>query len=314
LTKQQERLARWFDLATSAWQDWDVAALLAAKGGHQVSVVVPARNEVETVGHIVARIRADLVEAVALVDEVVVIDSDSSDATARVATDAGAAVHAAREIRPELGTYAGKGEALWKSLFVTSGDILVFVDGDLTGWDTNFVTGLLGPLLFSDRINLVKGYYDREFDDCSGAHGPQGGRVTELVARPILNLHWPDLSHVVQPLAGEWAIRRSAFESLHVPVGYGVEIAALLDVYARGGLAAIAQVDLGARAHTHQSVHDLGVMAAEIMAVAARRMGLRATAPSALWQFHRGNEHPWQARVVPTAERPPAFSIGAPPC
>ena len=135
------------------------------------------------------------------------------------------------------------------------------------------MVGLLGPLLTDPRVQLVKGYYDRVLDDGSGQHAPQGGRVTELVARPLLNLYWPELSQVVQPLAGEWAVRRSAFSAQSVPIGYGVELATLLDVHRRGGLPAIAQVDLGARAHSHQSVHDLGVMAAELLAVAARRAG-----------------------------------------
>jgi len=303
--------AGWFERATSRWDEWDPGALVAAKGTHRISVVIPARDEAATIGGIVTAIRRALVDDTPLVDELVVIDSDSRDDTALNAAAGGATVHAARDIRPDYGGFAGKGEALWKSQFVTSGDIVVFVDADLTQWGTHFVTGLVGPLLADERVSLVKGFYDRILDDGRGlggdAHAPQGGRVTELVARPLLGLWWPDLAQIVQPLAGEWAVRRATFASLPVPVGYGVEMSTLLDVYERDGLDAIAQVDLGERAHAHQSVHDLAVMAAEILAVASRR-GQPATADASdqLWQFDRALAPPWRSREVPTHERPPA--------
>ena len=307
----QPAAREWFGRATSRSQDWTVEHLTEVKAGHRISVVVPARNEQATIVDIVGGIVAELVDRHRLVDELVVIDSDSSDETATLAAEAGAVVHASHAIRPDLGTHPGKGEALWKSLFVTSGDILVFIDGDLTEWGPHFVVGLLGPLLSDGRIQLVKGFYDRTMDDGSDVHAPQGGRVTELVARPLLNLYRPELAEVVQPLAGEWAIRRSAFESLSVPVGYGVEIASLLDVYARDGLGAIAQVDLGDRAHSHQSVHDLGLMAAELIAVAARRLGFDEKPADLLWQFSRAaaDAQGWTPRRVPHLERPPAVSV-----
>lgn len=302
--------AAWFERGTSSSSDWPLDRLLADKAPTTVSVVIPARNEAATIADIVGRIRSDLVDA-GLVDELVVMDSDSSDDTADLARTAGATVHATKSVRPELGSHAGKGEALWKAQFVTSGDVLVFIDADLTGWGTHFVTGLIGPLLTSPSTALVKGFYDRVLDDgSSGPVTPQGGRVTELVARPLLNLYWPTLASVVQPLAGEWAIRRSVFEQLSVPVGYGVEFAVLLDVVSGLGLDAVAQVDLGARAHSHQSVHDLGVMAAEILAVAHRRLGLADPADPELWQFHRGALPPWRGRPVPVTERSPRVEAG----
>jgi glucosyl-3-phosphoglycerate synthase len=307
----------WFSRATSRSQDWPVDRLLAAKAAHRISVVIPARNEQATIGPIVAGIRSTLQDRQRLVDELVVIDSDSTDNTAALAAEAGAIVHAARNIRPDLGSNHCKGEALWKSLFVTSGDLLVFIDGDLTEWGPHFVVGLLGPLLAAPHIQLVKGFYDRVTDDGLQGHAPQGGRVTELVARPLLNLYRPDLAGVVQPLAGEWAIRRSAFESLSVPTGYGVEIASLLDIYARDGLDAIAQVDLGERAHSHQSVHDLGLMAAELIAVTARRLGFADEPADLLWQFSRASqpaEQNWTPRRVPTLERSPAVNSLAARC
>ncbi|TQK69472.1 MULTISPECIES: glucosyl-3-phosphoglycerate synthase [unclassified Nocardioides] len=304
------------------WDDWALEGLLGQKAttGQRVSLVVPARNEAATVGAVVSRVRAALMDTVSLVDEVVVIDSDSVDDTYAVAESAGARVHRSAEIRPDLGTHPGKGEAMWKSLFVTSGDLVVFMDADLHDWDTHFVPGLLGPLLHDPEVQLVKGFYDRP-----GADGPlEGGRVTELVARPLIALLFPALGGLVQPLAGEWAVRRSWFAGLSVPTGYAVELAALVDTVRAAGPSAIAQVDLGVRAHRHQALRDLGGMATQILAAALSRAGV--TAPHANWsanaavddqnvggaahqeavlrQYLRGLEP--VERVVPTLERPAA--------
>jgi glucosyl-3-phosphoglycerate synthase len=302
--------SEWFTRATTRWRDWPIPDLLGLKADTRIRVVIPAHDEAGTIGPIVAGIRRTLLDGTNLIDELVVMDSDSADETARVATESGARVQAAGDVLPQLGRYPGKGEALWKSLFVTTGDVLVFIDADLTEWGPHFVAGLLGPLLAHRHVDLVKGFYDRVMDGDSGGHRPQGGRVTELVARPVLNLFWPELSAVVQPLAGEWAVRRSAIESLPIPVGYGIEMAVLLETWSRCGLDAIAQVDLGERAHRHQSVHDLGVMAAEILHVAGTRLGVSVN-PSMpqLWQFDRRAQPPWLSRPVELAVRPPAVSI-----
>jgi glucosyl-3-phosphoglycerate synthase len=258
---------------TYHWDDWTLAELLAAKGRRSVSLVVPARNEAATVGDVVTRVREALVDTVALLDEIVVIDSDSTDDTYDVATDAGAVVHRSAEIRPDLGTLPGKGEAMWKSLFVTTGDVIVFMDADLLDWDTHFVPGLLGPLLTRTDIELVKGFYERPMLGGGTAVPFEGGRVTELVARPLISLLFPELAGLHQPLAGEWAVRRSLFEQLHVPHGYAVELAALVDTQRSRGAGAIAQVDLGTRAHRHQSLRDLTGMATQILAAALARVG-----------------------------------------
>jgi glucosyl-3-phosphoglycerate synthase len=310
---------RWFDSHTYLATDFPLDALLARKEGTSVSVVIPARNEEATVATVVGRIREELVKP-GLVDELVVIDSDSTDATAELAAGAGAEVHAASSIETGLQALPGKGEALWRSLFVTSGDIVAFIDADLTEWGPHFITGLLGPMFLDDKVSLVKGFYDRLFDtDDPTSAAPQGGRVTELVARPLLNLHWPALAGVVQPLAGEWAVRRSLAETLPFPVGYGVEFATLADTVWRHGLAAVAQVDLGQRGHSHQNVHDLGVMATEILSTATRRLnrsgppapvGITA-AWSDLHQYDRTAESRWRTRAVPLAERPAALSLDA---
>ena len=308
------RAEAWYRRRTSDWRDWPLAELLANKqrSGIRISVVIPARNEERTVASVVGPLRAALVSGAPLVDELVVIDSDSTDATARAAAEAGAAVHRARDVAPELGAHRGKGEALWKSLLVTSGDVLVFVDADLTQWGPHFVTGLLGPLLADPGVRLVKGFYARVRTEADGSVSTEGGRVTELLARPVLSLWWPHLAGVIQPLAGEWAVRRDLMESLSIPVGYGVELSTLLDTAARHGLDALAQVDLGSRAHRHQANHDLAVMAAELLAVAERRRGGPHRLPSGvvLEQFDRADgQLRRRSRPVPTDERPPVSTV-----
>ena len=282
-----DRVSAWGESNTHHWDDWTLADLMEAKDGHAVSLVVPARNEAATVGDVVSRVREALVDTVALLDEIVVIDSDSTDDTYAVATDAGAVVHRAVEIRPDLGSHPGKGEAMWKSLFVTTGDVVVFMDADLLDWDTHFVPGLLGPLLTRPEVALVKGFYERPMVSDDAAVPFEGGRVTELVARPLIRLLFPELAGLHQPLAGEWAVRRSLFEQLRVPTGYAVELAALVDTVRTHGLDAIAQVDLGTRAHRHQSLRDLSGMSTQILAAALSRVG---TGPG-------------------TDERPPAVSV-----
>lgn len=297
----------WFARRTHRWQDWSFSDLLEVKRstGLRVSLVVPARNEAATVGAVVTRLREALMDTVNLVDEVVVIDSDSTDGTFAAAADAGAVVHRAVDVRPDLGTAPGKGEAMWKSLFVTSGDVLVFIDADLLDWDTHFVPGLLGPLLTDPEVVLVKGFYERPLLEGPAESRYDGGRVTELVARPLIALLFPELAGLVQPLAGEWAVRRSHFAGLPVPTGYAVELAALLDTAASTGLDTIAQVDLGRRAHRHQALRDLGAMATQLLAAAERRSGRTVDDSVELRQYLPGTAEP-DHRAVPVQERPPA--------
>ena len=315
------RAQAWYGRRTWHWRDWPAEVLLASKrrDGARISVVIPARDEERTIAGVVGALRTALVERIPLIDEVVVIDSDSADETAAAAAKAGATVHGARDIAPELGGYPGKGEAMWKSLLVTEGDLLVFIDADLTQWGPHFVTGLLGPLLADPGVQLVKGFYARIATGTDGSTSTEGGRVTELVARPLLSLWWPELSGVVQPLAGEWAARRELMESLSIPVGYGVELSTLLDTAATRGLDAVAQVDLGSRAHKHQTDHDLALMAAELLIVAERRRPVQGAgqvggepvpASPLLQQFVReGAQVRPVARPVPVQERPPVAAV-----
>ena len=298
----------------SVASDWTRERLEAIKADSTLAVVIPALNEEGTIAQVVSAIAAELGE---LVDELVVMDSLSSDSTAEVAANAGARVHSVADVRPDLGVHSGKGEALWKSQFVTSADVVAFIDADLTEWGTHFILGVVGPLLAHPRVALCRGFYDRVLD-IDGDVTLEGGRVTELVARPWLTLFRPELGAIVQPLAGEWAIRRNVFEQLHVPIGYGVEFSTLLDVYDEWGIDSIAQVDLGRRAHRHQNIHDLSVMAVEILATAERRRARTAgptvtDAFSADVQLARLSEHRrWSYRAVPVIERLPASTLIGP--
>nr|WP_237524933.1 glucosyl-3-phosphoglycerate synthase [Streptomyces sp. SID5643] len=303
-----EEVERW--LSTRSWSaaDRPLHRILAAKQrtGQTVSVVLPALNEEATVGDIVAVIRHDLMRQVPLVDELVVVDSGSTDRTAEVAAAAGARVVHRDVILPRLPAVPGKGEVLWRSLLVTRGDIVCFIDADLRDFSSDFVSGIVGPLLTDPDVDLVKAMYDRPL---SGAAG-QGGRVTELMARPLLNMHWPQLAGFVQPLGGEYAARRSLLEQLPFPVGYGVELGMLVDALHLAGLDALAQVDVGVRKHRHQDGQALGRMAAAIYRTAQLRLARGHLIRPSLTQFERGQDG-FEPRTysVDTEERPPMVDI-----
>lgn len=254
--------------------EFDTADLMAEKGRQQttVSVVVPARNEEATVGQVVATLCRRLQDEVALIDEVLVVDGDSDDATGDRARAAGARVVRQSEVLAHTGTSKGKGEALWKGLAASSGDLIVFVDADIHDLDPRFVVGLVGPLLTDPAVAFTKATYDRPFKREDRIEPSGGGRVTELLARPLLAAFWPELAWLAQPLSGEYAGRRELLESLPFVQGYGVELALLVDIAEQHGVDVIAQVDLGRRVHEHQDLPALGRMAAEILHVAMDRL------------------------------------------
>lgn len=267
---------RWF--AERTWHDprWSISELVESKRGRTISVVLPALNEQDTVGPIVRAIKplTEDADGIPLVDELIVVDSGSTDRTVEEATAAGARTVLGREVVPDLPSRPGKGEVLWRSLAATSGDLLVFVDSDLVDFDPAFVPALLGPLLTDDVPALVKGFYRRPLRVAAGTDqltDAGGGRVTELLARPVLSALQPELSAVIQPLGGEYAARRDFLEAVPFAAGYGVEIGLLLDAHRRDGLDGIAQVNLGVRKHRNRELPELGVMARQILAAALAR-------------------------------------------
>jgi glucosyl-3-phosphoglycerate synthase len=272
-------------------------------------VVLPALNEEATVGAIVAAIFPLTVGADPLLDELLVVDSGSSDATRRVAATAGARVVGREEVLADIELAPGKGEVLWRSLAATSGDVIAFLDSDLVGFDPGFVPALLGPLLCEPGVALVKGFYRRPLRVESTEHDTGGGRVTELLVRPLLAALRPELSGVVQPLGGEYAATRELLESVSFAAGYGVEIGLLLDAHASLGLDALAQVNLGVRKHRNRSLLQLGVMARQILTAALHRCGL-PDAGGALTQFQQlADEWVPTTQRVEVRERPPMRDV-----
>jgi glucosyl-3-phosphoglycerate synthase len=311
-----DALTTWFARRTYATGDLDLDRLIAAKrtAGTTVSLVLPARNEAAT---IVGVVEAGMALAGRLVDEIVVVDGGSTDDTAQLAAGAGAVVYHDDSILPDVGPTRGKGDALWRSLRVTSGDLVAFVDTDIRNPHPRFVWGILAPLLLHDGVDFVKAFYDRPLQAGGVLQPSGGGRVTELTARPLLNLFWPELAGLVQPLSGEYAGRRSVLEQVPFFTGYGVEIALLIDILALRGVDAIAQIDVGRRVHRNQELHDLSRMAYAIATVALGRLSAqqRATFAEAFAtryvQF--GRDAAGRVRLEPCAvvevERPPIASL-----
>jgi len=246
--------------------DCSIEAVMRAKGTSTVSLCIPCRDEAATIGSLVSIIRQELMRKVPFVDELIVLDDRSTDDTARVAASAGATVVPIEQIHAKHGEGHGKGNVLWASLVASHGDFVVWIDGDITSFEPHWITRLLAPMLDDESVALVKAVSHRP-TQLGG-----GGRTTELVARPLMSLYYPELTGLHQPLAGEYAGRRSVLEQLPFVQGWGVEIAMLIDVARRFGPEAIAQIDLGTREHRHRSLHALSVQAAEVMATMLARV------------------------------------------
>ncbi|MGD0121204.1 MAG: glucosyl-3-phosphoglycerate synthase [Candidatus Limnocylindrales bacterium] len=269
------RVERWFGESNfhhREFGDLDRLVALKNKQGLTVSLVLPALNEEETIGVIVERARRELMERHQLVDELLVIDSDSTDRTREVAASEGARVVVHQQVLTRYGSFTGKGEALWKSLYETSGDIVVWADTDVRNWHPRMVYGTVGPLIAEERIQYVKGYYRRPIVEGGVLKEGGGGRVTELVARPLLNLFFPELSGLIQPLSGEYAGRRSLLETLPFFTGYAVEIGHLIDVVDRCDLEGLGQVDLERRIHRNQELEGLSRMSFVILQAVMKRL------------------------------------------
>ena len=282
--------------------DFATGHLVQAKRGRLVSVCLPARDEAATVGRVVETIRTELMERQPLVDELVVIDDGSSDDTAALATAAGADVLAASGILAEYGTENGKGQALWKGVHVTSGDLVVFCDTDVRNFGAHFVSGLLGPLLLRDDVTFVKGFYRRPFEGRPG----EGGRVTELVARPLISQLFPRLAPLMQPLAGECAARRDVLERVPFVDGYGVDLGLLIDISEQYGAGTMVQCDLGERIHRNRPLAELAPQAAAIVQLILSRSGAVASAEETSLLRPGG-----EPVIVATGERPPLAEVPA---
>jgi glucosyl-3-phosphoglycerate synthase len=285
------------------------AARLAAERAATVSVCLPARDEARTIGAILAELVP--LRALGVIDQIVVVDN-SRDGTADIARAHGADVYDQEELLPELGPVLGKGDAMWRALRVLDGDVICFLDADSERFGAHFACGLLGPLLCDRGISFVKGFYRRPFRVGELTLPDGGGRVTELTARPLLNLFYPDLAAVEQPLAGEIAARRELLLGLPFVTGYGVDIALLLDAYRAAGLEAVAQVDLDVRQNAHQPLRDLGPMAyAVLQAIASRLQGegrLLGPLPSTFLAPGSGGPHALASEPV---QRPPLADLRA---
>ena len=301
----------WLRRRTYRGADYDARRLAdaARRRGLTLSVVLPGLNVGATVGPIVAAVRERLVEEAGLVGEIVVVDSRSADETVARAEAAGARVVQDDEILPELGPGRGKGEAMWKSLAAVRGDLVVWLDADVVDFDPAFVTGLAGPLIEDPEVGYVKAVYQRAI----GGADDGGGRVTEICARPLINLFYPELAGFAQPLSGEAAGRRELLSSVPFFSGYAVEMGLLIDLSRAAGLGALAQVDLGARRHANQPTAALGAMASSITQAVLRRLADEGRAPEALLEgagpYARPVPGPGGLELVTAdtrpAERPP---------
>ncbi len=248
---------------------------LKEKQGSTISLAMPALNEEETVGKVITTIKKALMEEVPLLDEIVLLDSNSTDRTRSIAESLGVPVYIHQQLLPELDPRPGKGEALWKSLLVTRGDIIAWIDTDIVNIHPRFVYGILGPLLLNRQIQFVKGFYRRPLRVGETIRAGGGGRVTELTARPLLNLFYPELSGIIQPLSGEYAGRRESLENAIFFSGYGVETGLLIDIFELYGLNAIAQVDLLERIHHNQELEALSKMSFAIIQTVLRKLEVR---------------------------------------
>ncbi|MCK0173103.1 MULTISPECIES: glucosyl-3-phosphoglycerate synthase [Mycobacteriaceae] len=296
----------WFE--TNSWNrpTWTIAELEAAKAGRTVSVVLPALNEEETVAGVVETITPLLG---GLVDELVVLDSGSTDDTAIRAVAAGARVISREAALPEVNPQPGKGEVLWRSLAATTGDLIVFVDSDLLDPDPMFVPNLLGPLLVTPGVHLVKGFYRRPLMVSGREDANGGGRVTELVARPLLASLRPELTCLLQPLGGEYAGTRELLTAVPFAPGYGVEIGLLVDAYDRVGLDGIAQVNLGVRTHRNRPLTELAAMSRQVIATLMSRCGIPDSGVGLTQFFADGDGFSPRASGVSLEDRPPMVSL-----
>lgn len=288
------------------------------KTGLSISLCIPTLNEESTIGKEIVIFRSELMERYPLVDEIAVIDSGSTDKTMEVAAAFGADTYFAGDILPDQGHKRGKGENLWKAIYQLKGDIICYVDADIKNIHPRFCYGLVAPLLYRPEIQYVKAFYDRPLAFSQGIRPSGGGRVTEILVRPLFSLFAPELTALIQPLSGEYAVRRRVLEQLSFPIGYGVETSHILDVYSQWGMEAFGQTDLDQRIHRNQETLSLGKMSFGILQSflgRLNRMGLQGELPplhDVLRQFQaQDNEYHQVEHEIREEERPPMIEIEA---
>jgi glucosyl-3-phosphoglycerate synthase len=310
----------WLDKNTfhySAFMDLSRLVDEKQKKNLKISLCLPTLNEEKTIAKEIIIMKSELMTRYPLVDELIVIDSGSTDNTVDIAGSFGADVHIANEILPDLEQFKGKGENLWKALYITKGDIIVYIDADIKNIHHRFAYGLIGPLLLDDQIKYTKAFYDRPISIGKNKFRPTGGgRVTELVIRPLFSLFFPELTQIIQPLSGEYAGYREIFEKIPFPIGYGVETSMILDIYDKWGLDVIAQVDLDRRIHRNQDTKALGRMAFAILKTfftRQRRSGmidLKEDLFDEIIQYNLvDNEYRPETLQIKGLERPPMVTI-----
>ena len=297
---------------------WDILKLveLKEKQGLKISLCIPTLNEEHTIGKEIVIFRSELMERYPLIDEFAVIDSGSKDNTLEVAASFGADTYRAKDILSEVGDKPGKGENLWKAIYQLKGDIIIYVDADIANIHPRFVTGIAGPLLINPKTKYCKAFYDRPITFSSGVRASGGGRVTEILIRPLFSLFFPELAALIQPLSGEFAVRREVLEKISFPIGYGVETAHILDVYRQWGLEAFAQCDLDQRIHRNQSTTALGKMSFGILQTFLTRMkryDLVNKLPEMATLYRQfqaeGNRYDLLEKSIIEDERPPMITI-----
>jgi len=299
-------------------QFWDLKKLVEEKEkqGMKISLCLPTLNEEKTIGKEIVMFKSELMDRYPLIDEIAVIDSGSSDATREISANFGADVYLSSDILPQYGEKKGKGENLWKAVYELNGDVIVYVDADIKNIHPRFAYGLVAPLIYRPEVHYVKAFYDRPLAFSQGIRPSGGGRVTEILTRPLFSLFFPDLTGLVQPLSGEYAVRREVLESIPFPIGYGVETSHLIDVYKKWGMEAIAQVDLDQRVHRNQETRDLGKMAFGILRAflfRAEELGVIGELPelsTVLKQFQAHDEEFEQiSHTIVEEERPPMIEL-----
>lgn len=262
------KIKKWLKNNTYHHSDfWDLKRLVELKEQQnlKISLCLPTLNEETTIGKEVILFRSELMNKYPLIDEIAVIDSGSTDRTLEIASNFGADTYLADDILPHLETKKGKGENLWKAIYQLNGDIIVFVDADIKNIHPRFAYGLIGPMLQRPEVQYVKGFYDRPLTLSNVTRPSGGGRVTEILVRPLFSLFYPELTAIIQPLSGEYSVRRNVVEEIPFPIGYGVETSHLLDIYSKYGIEAFAQCDLDQRIHDNKSTRDLGKMSFGIL-------------------------------------------------